>query len=70
VSLLAYDKCSFLTNMSIVTLKLPFGSNKLLFQGEEGLVHFQWLDRSQNIVEHVSFFWSSSMSYTNIMILL
>ena len=27
----------------------------LLFQGEEGLVHFQWLDRTQNVVEDVSF---------------
>lgn len=27
----------------------------LIFQGEEGLVHFQWLDRSQNIIEDVSF---------------
>jgi 26S proteasome regulatory subunit N13 len=25
------------------------------FQGEEGLMHFQWLDRSQNIIEDVSF---------------
>ena len=30
----------------------------LLFQGEEGLVHFQWLDRTQNIVEDVSFVFS------------
>lgn len=26
-----------------------------LFQGEEGLVHFQWLDRTLNAVEDVSF---------------
>lgn len=26
-----------------------------LFQGEEGLVHFQWLDRTQNVVEDVSY---------------
>jgi 26S proteasome regulatory subunit N13 len=25
------------------------------FQGEEGLMHFQWLDRSQSIIEDVSF---------------
>ncbi|OIV93980.1 hypothetical protein TanjilG_05683 [Lupinus angustifolius] len=27
--------------------------------GEEGLVHFQWLDRTQNVVEDVSFVRSS-----------
>lgn len=27
-----------------------------LYQGEEGLVHFQWLDRNLNVVEDVSWF--------------
>lgn len=26
----------------------------LHFQGEEGLVHFQWIDRNLNVVEEVS----------------
>lgn len=30
----------------------------LLYQGEEGLVHFQWLDRTLNVLEDVSFFFS------------
>jgi len=25
-----------------------------LFQGDEGLLHFQWLDRNLNVVEDVS----------------
>ncbi|KAE9614041.1 putative 26S proteasome complex ubiquitin receptor, subunit Rpn13 [Lupinus albus] len=30
-------------------------------RGEEGLVHFQWLDRTQNVVEDVSFVHSSQL---------
>lgn len=36
-------------------LQLDFVKSLLLSQGEEGLVHFQWLDRTQNVVEDVSF---------------
>ncbi|KAG9148955.1 hypothetical protein Leryth_023876 [Lithospermum erythrorhizon] len=31
-----------------------------LGRGEEGLVHFQWLDRSNNIIEDVSYKWHLS----------
>ncbi|KAL2896554.1 26S proteasome regulatory subunit RPN13 [Bienertia sinuspersici] len=32
-------------------------------RGEEGLVHFQWLDRVQNVIEDVSFCWISRISF-------
>ncbi|KAL5174423.1 26S proteasome regulatory subunit RPN13 [Glycine soja] len=34
-------------------------------RGEEGLVHFQWLDRTQNIVEDVSFVFSGLVNQTS-----
>lgn len=27
---------------------------KCVLQGEEGLIHFQWLDRTTNVIEDVS----------------
>ena len=41
---------------NIFVFQLLFVKIVIGLQGDEGLVHFQWLDRTQNSVEDVSFF--------------